>query len=283
MPKLTVIMPAYRAGATVERAMRSTLRAMPRDATLVVGIDGPDAATEAAAQAVVDDRVDVRVFERNRGAVACSRQLLLSTDSEYVGKMDADDVCAPWRFRTELAAAQHADIVCGSALRFGDGTVPRPSYMGSLTSTEVGLILPFTNPLFHPSLLARRQTLMDANAYATDSPAEDYVLWLDALLHGARIVKTAAIVIAYRLSATQISGASDYRDRVERDPEVRRVYKAWADATGRPWLLDNGGTPWRPAATREQLEEIVSLMRPRTRPYARRQLLMNTTLVEPPC
>ncbi|MDO4920109.1 glycosyltransferase [Kocuria sp.] len=283
MPLLTVIMPAYRASSTVGHAMTSTLRAMPRDAKLVVGVDGPDADTEAAARAVADPRVDVRVFERNQGAVACSRQLLLETDGEFVAKMDADDLCAPWRFQVELAAMRHADIVCGSAIRFGGRALPRPSYFGSLTSTEIGLLLPFTNPLFHPSLLARRQTLLDAGAYAINSPAEDYVLWLDALLNGARIVKTAVPVIAYRLSASQISGAPDYHRRVAEDPEVNRAYRAWAEATGRPWLLENGGTASRPSLTRQQLEEIVAAVRPRTRAYARRQLQLHAAVLDAAC
>ncbi|CAL8896330.1 glycosyltransferase family 2 protein [Kocuria varians] len=276
MPVLTVIMPAYRAAGTIGGSIRSTLRAMPRDARLVVGVDGPDAATEAAARAVADPRVVVRVHERNQGSVACTRRLLLETDGEFVAKMDADDYCLPWRFRLELAAVRHADIVCGTGIRFGAG-IPRPSYFGSLTSREIGALLPFTNPLFHPSMLARRQSLLDANAYAVDSPAEDYVLWHDALLNGARLAKLATPVIAYRLSEGQISGASDYHQRVEADPEVRRVYEAWARANNRMWLLEDGGTPSHPRVTAEHAEEILSQVRPVTRPYARRQIALHAS------
>ncbi len=282
MPRLTVIMPAYRAGGTVESAMRSTLRAMPRDAELVVSVDGPDAETERAARRVTDRRVVVRTDAVNRGTVACMRHALETTDSELVAKMDADDVCLPWRFRVELAAMRHADIVCGSGIRFGHRAVPRPSYLGSLTSKEVGLLLPFTNPLFHPSLLARRQTLLDANAYATPSAAEDYVLWVDALLNGSTIHKTATAVIAYRISANQISGAPDYLRRVQDDPQVDRAYRAWVEALGMSWLMDNGGGTMHPVATRAQLEDVVARARPRTRPYMRRQLLRNATLIPAP-
>ncbi|RKQ33113.1 glycosyltransferase family 2 protein [Kocuria tytonis] len=284
MPFLSVIMPAYRAETTIERAMRSTLRAMPRDSELVVSVDGPDAETERAARRVTDARVVVRSNPENVGTVACMRRALESTDSEFVAKMDADDLCMPWRFRVEMAAMRRADIVCGSGIRFGGGAVPRPSYPGSLTSQEVGLLLPFTNPLFHPSLLARRQTLLDANAYATASSAEDYVLWCDALLNGARVVKAAAPVIGYRLSPDQISGAPGYAQRVMTDPEVVRAYTAWAHASGRPWLVENGGAPFYPVATRSQLDATVAGMRPRNRAYARRQVMMNATVVESvPC
>ncbi|WP_145011039.1 glycosyltransferase family 2 protein [Kocuria salsicia] len=283
MPLITVIMPAYRASGTIGRSIRSTLRAMPRDAQLVVGLDGPDDATERAARAVTDPRLVVRAHERNRGSVACTRELLLSTDSAFVAKMDADDLCAPWRFRLELAAMPHADIVCGSGIRFGGGAVPRPSYFGSLTSEEIGVLLPFTNPMFHPSMLARRETLLEANAYAVDSPAEDYVLWHDALLNGARLSKIAAPVIAYRLSAGQISGAEDYHRRVEADPEVRRVYQEWARATGRGWLLDDGGTPSHPSVPSERAAEVLTQVRPVTRPYARHQVMHHVEAAESSC
>lgn len=284
MPRLTIIMPAYRAAATIRSAMRSTLRAMPRDSELVVSVDGPDAATEDAARRVTDTRVTVRTNSVNVGTVACMRRALESTDSEFVAKMDADDLCAPWRFRSELAAAGQADLVCGSGIRFGGGALPRPSYPVSLTSQEVGLLLPFTNPMFHPSLLARRQTLVEANAYATDSVAEDYVLWCDALLNGARVVKLAAPVIGYRLSPSQITGAPDYVQRVVADPAVIRAYTEWAHASGRSWLVDSGGSPFFPVATQSQLDEIVAGMRPLNRAYARRQITKNTTVVESvPC
>lgn len=276
---LTVIMPAYKAENTIESAIRSALRAMPRDAELIVAVDGPDEATAACAQRVKDSRLSVRVDPVNRGTVACMRRCLESSDSDLVARADADDISMPWRFRAEISALKHADIVCGSAVRFGHATLPRPSYLGSLTSKEIGLLLPFVNPLFHPSMLARRTTLLAANAYAEHSAAEDYVMWFDALLSGAGVVKLAVPLIAYRLSQSQISSAPDYVERVYEDPQVIRAYTAWVQATGRSWLLENGGVPGRPAGTREQLESVIAGVRPQTRPYARRHVTSASTVV----
>ncbi|WP_431814110.1 glycosyltransferase family 2 protein [Kocuria sp. cx-455] len=279
MPLLTVIMPAYRAQATIESAIRSALRAMPRDAELIVAVDGPDERTAERAQRVKDSRLSVRVDPINRGTVTCMRRSLETTDSQLVARADADDISMPWRFRAEISALKHADIVCGSAVRFGQASLPRPSYFGSLTSKEVGLLLPFVNPLFHPSMLARRITLLSANAYAEHSAAEDYVMWFDALLSGAAVVKLAVPLIAYRLSRSQISSAPDYVDRVYEDPQVIRAYTAWVQATGMSWLLDNGGAPGRPAGTREQLESVIAGVRPQTRPYARHHVRSASTVL----
>lgn len=282
MPLLTVIMPAYRASATIGHAVRSTLRAMPRDAELVVAVDGPDPATEEAVGRVEDTRLRMRAHPVNRGSVACLRELLLTTDSELVARMDADDVSLPWRFRAARSALREADIVCGTGIRFGRGTPLKPSYPGSLTSREVGLLLPFVNPLFHPSMLARRETLLAANAYAEPSVAEDYVLWFDALLNGARVVKTATPLVAYRLNPGQITGAADYIQRVHTDPQVGRAYTAWAEASGMSWLLEHGGSPGAPVGTREQLDRVVAGVRPRTRRYARRHVEATATVLVAP-
>ena len=272
MPRLTVIMPAYHAGATVESAMRSTLRAMPRDAELVVSVDGPDAETERAARRVPDRRVVVRENPENVGTVVRMREALETTDSELVARTDADDLSLPWRFAVSMRALRHADIVCGSGIRFGRGMLPRPSYPRNLTSTELGLLLPFVNPLFHSSMLARRETLEAADAYARPNTAEDYVLWFDALRQGARIHKLAVPVVAYRLSPGQLSGAPDYHERIAQDPEVLRAWSAWARSGRMSWLVDNGGVPGRPVGTPEQRRRVVAGVRPGTRPYARRNL-----------
>lgn len=282
MPRLTVIMPAYRAGATVESAMRSTLRAMPRDAELVVSVDGPDAETERAARRVTDRRVVVRTDAVNRGTVACMRRALETTDSKFVARTDSDDLSLPWRFRVGFRAVRHADIVCGTGIRFGRRMLPRPGYPGSLTTREIGLLLPFVNPLFHSSMLATREALVAADAYARPNTAEDYVLWLDALRAGARIVKLATPVVAYRLSESQLSSSDTYLERIVSDPEIRRAWTAWAHASGRPWLEANGGVPGSIRGTREQLEAIVAGVRPGTRHYARRQLAGAATLIPAP-
>ena len=284
MPQLTVIMPAYRAGATVESAMRSTLRAMPRDSELVVSVDGPDAETERAAHRVADRRVVVRENAVNVGTVARMREALDTTDSAFVARTDADDLSLPWRFTASMRALPHADIVCGGGVRFGQGMLPRPSYPRSLTSTELGLLLPFVNPLFHSSMLARRETLERADAYARPNTAEDYVLWLDALCQGARIHKLAVPLIAYRLSPGQLSSAPDYHARIAQDPEVRRAWDAWARTSGMTWLVDNGGGPGSPVGTAEQLRAVVAGVRPGTRHYARRHLAQVAGVAkEPAC
>lgn len=279
MPFLTVIMPAYRASRTIETAVRSTLLAMPRDAELVVAVDGPDAETEAAARRITDRRVVVRANPQNVGTVACMRAALETTDSEVVARTDADDISLPWRFAVSIPALRRAEIVCGAGIRFGSRRPPRPSYPKSLTSREIGLLIPFVNPLFHSSMVASRSALMAADAYARPNMAEDYVLWLDALRTGARIHKLAAPVMAYRLSAGQLSSAPDYHARIAADPEVNRAWSAWARAGGMEWLTDNGGAPGSPRGTREQLTSVVAGVRPGTRHYARRQLAHSATLM----
>src|SRR4051794_10401516 len=101
MPRLSVIVPAFNAAGTIASAIRSTTRALPRDAEVVVLDDGSADGTADAVRALDDARV--RVISRpNRGVAVTLNDLLDATDSELVARMDADDLVLPGRFVRQL-------------------------------------------------------------------------------------------------------------------------------------------------------------------------------------
>ncbi|MGO1414460.1 MAG: glycosyltransferase family 2 protein, partial [Microbacterium gubbeenense] len=59
MPRLSVIMPARNAGATVESAVRSTLHDLPADAELVVGDDASTDGMRYVLDRIEDSRLRV--------------------------------------------------------------------------------------------------------------------------------------------------------------------------------------------------------------------------------
>lgn len=267
MPRLSVLMSAYKSGDTIGAAVRSTLRALPRDSELVVVVDGPDAATETALSEVRDTRLTVRVDPENKGLSRQLQVLVETTDSELVARMDSDDFCLPWRFVASVAALRCNDFVFTSGIRFGAG-LPRPSYPAPLNAQEVALGLLFYNPLFHPSMVATRAALTEVGGYRPLRYGEDYELWLRAAAAGKRLVKIAPPSIAYRLSPGQMSAASGADERLLSEPEVVEARIALASRLGLGEAIDDHGRLHLDDAAREDLLTRVSRV---NRGHLRRQ------------
>ena len=232
MPRLSVLVPAYQAAATLGSALRSTLRTLPRDAEIVVLDDGSTDATAEVADSTGDRRV--RVISRpNAGVAVTLNDLLDATDSELVARMDADDIVLPGRFSRQLRAIAAADAVFTTVVTWGSGApgVPRPS---SIEPSSFALHLLLTNPVAHSTLLARRSAITSAGGYRP-LPTEDYDLWLRMAAGGARIRRRAMPGLAYRVHPAQVTASTEWRRDSWLNPELGQAYSRLAEkVTGAP-------------------------------------------------
>lgn len=222
MPRLVVILPAYNAEATLRTALESTLRALPRDAGIMVLDDGSSDGTAQLADSFEDPRI--RVHTRPNGGVASAlNEMLRLTDSEFIARMDADDVVLPGRFRHQLRALEgHADAVFTTVVQWGGGFsgVPRPT---RIAIEDFGYHLLLTNPVAHSTLLARREAIERVGGYR-ELPTEDYDLWLRMAVDGARLRRLAAPGLAYRVHPGQITASTQWRRSSWQDPRIAEAY-----------------------------------------------------------
>lgn len=102
MPTLSVILPVRNGERFISAAIRSTLSAMPRDSELVVLDDGSTDRTPEILDGISSARVRVLRGAGN-GVAGALNTLIECTQSEYVARMDADDIVLPMRFTTQLS------------------------------------------------------------------------------------------------------------------------------------------------------------------------------------
>ncbi|MGO3089512.1 MAG: glycosyltransferase [Galactobacter sp.] len=226
MPRLSVLMPAFNAQATVLPAVRSTLRALPRDAELVVLDDGSTDDTARVLSQLGDRRL--RVLSRANDGVASGLNLLLQeTDSEYIARMDADDLVLPGRFRRQLAAARDgAEAVFTTVVTWNQHklTPPRPS---AILPQDFGLHLLLTNPVAHSTLLARREAVDRVGGYRI-LPTEDYDLWLRMAASESRLLRLAVPGVAYRTHPQQVTASPEWRRSSWENPQIAEAFSALA-------------------------------------------------------
>lgn len=223
MPELSVILPARNAETTVAAAVSSTLRALPRDAELVVLDDG---STDATAQEVIrgaggrtgpDPRLRLLQTPPSGGLTQALSQLIAATDSRTVARMDADDLCMPWRFRISLPHLRRdCDLVFTQVVNLV-GRRPDPEPPVGITPEAFPLHLLLTNPVSHPTALIRREVLDRVGGYRR-VPAEDYDLWLRCAAGGARLRRIGAWGLVYRIHPDQITASDEWRTASWRDP-----------------------------------------------------------------
>lgn len=275
VPALTVIVSALHASHTIQRTLRTTLRALPKDAEVVVAVDGPDPDTATAACAITDPRVRVIEDEINLGTAARHQVVLQRTDSEFVANMDADDLAFPWRFKPFLGMMRTFDAVFAGAIRFGAG-IPRPSYPIGLTGEELDAALLFCCPVYHSSLVARRSVLLDAGGYRPIRHGEDYELWVRLAARGARLHKAAYPSIGYRLSPGQLSGEENFEAKAAQDPRFVESFTLLAQRLGVRAELREG----RRRVQRSSLQTLLAGYRGPVRRYLQRQAGATATIVD---
>lgn len=227
MPELSVLMPARNASATIERAVRSTLSAMPGDSELVVLDDGSTDGTSDVLDRVGDRRLRVVRNDTGSGVAGALQQLVGLTDSRVVSRMDADDVTLPGRFSAQAGALDEgADVVWAAVVRFsGRLRDLRPTTPLRLGSDALSLGMLLTNPLSHPTLYVRRSVLDAVGGYA-QSLAEDYDLWLRLAASGASMVRMRRTVLAYREHPGQTSGAVGWTETALAEQQLQDSYDA---------------------------------------------------------
>ncbi|GAB3616262.1 hypothetical protein GCM10027416_08190 [Okibacterium endophyticum] len=229
MPRLSVLVPVRNGAGTVRRAIDSALRVMPRDSELLVFDDASDDGTPAVLGRIDDRRLRVIRSEQPLGVAGGLNRLLEHSDSEFVGRMDADDVCVPARFRRQLSAVRTMDVVFTTVVEWTPGSRLKPNAPIALAPDVFPYHLLLTNPVAHPTMLARRHAIEAVGGYRA-VPAEDYDLWIRLALTGAKLGRLAAPGLIYRVHGGQVTSSESWRLSSWRNPLVA---EAFGDLSGR--------------------------------------------------
>jgi glycosyltransferase involved in cell wall biosynthesis len=105
-PLVSVIIPTHRRPQLVPRAVSSALAQTLEDIEVIVVVDGPEQATQAALAEIDDPRLQVHVLAENRGAPDARNAGIRLARSEWISPLDDDDEFLPLKLELQLQAAQ---------------------------------------------------------------------------------------------------------------------------------------------------------------------------------
>lgn len=213
MPLISVVIPALNAVVTLAETLQSLAQQTFRDFEVVLVDDG---STDGTAE--LADRFDGPLKLRRishgspQGVAQSLNDGLAAGDSEFVARLDADDLAHPERFRLQLELLQsRSDVqVCGTQLVVFDHDrgLQHPLGLLSHPSADAAIRTAFIQrcAIAHPSVMVRRGLFGWVGGYdPAHDFAEDYELWCRASLAGAVFANLELPLTFYRKHARQVS------------------------------------------------------------------------------
>jgi glycosyltransferase involved in cell wall biosynthesis len=184
-PRVSVIIPAHNAAATIARAIRSVQAQMPPPDEILV-VDDASIDTTAALAEQLGARV-IRLPAR-AGAAAARNAGIAAATGPVIAFQDADDEWLPDKLARQLPLlADAAFVACGARLFAEDGTDLGPLYDGQIPDEGPdawrGLLA--RNTIATPCVVVWRHALAAVGGFDPALPvAEDQDMWVRLALHG---------------------------------------------------------------------------------------------------
>ncbi|MHB1309196.1 MAG: glycosyltransferase [Limisphaerales bacterium] len=244
---MTVLLPLFNAGATVEAAIRSLLSQTLADWELVAVDDGSTDGTADRVEALgrIDPRI--RLLRRpHRGLVAALEDGWSAAGGRFIARMDADDVAYPERLARQAGFLQaHPDVgLVGCRVDFGGDRQARAGYAvhvdwlnGLVTSGEIALNRFVESPFAHPSVMFRPELGARHGGYRDGPFPEDYELWLRWLEAGVRMAKVPQVLLRWNDPPGRLSRSDPRYDPAAfyaiKAPYLARWLRAHVGATRR--------------------------------------------------
>ncbi|MBN1841350.1 MAG: glycosyltransferase [Deltaproteobacteria bacterium] len=202
-PMVSVLMSVYDGERYLRDSVESMLNQTFADFEFVIVNDSSTDASRAILESYDDSRILLLHNQKNRGLTYSLNRGLAAAKSEYVARMDADDISVPQRLEKQVSFLRaHPEIgilgcscdnIDSEGRRVGSSTMPE-------TDLAVRWVSLLGNPFIHSTVMIRRGILV-SNGLKYDETfetAQDYDLWTRMLQH-TRGANLGERLIRYRL------------------------------------------------------------------------------------
>jgi len=208
MPTVTVIIPILNAMPYLPEALASLEAQTFRDFEVCLWDNGSMDGSVEESRRWIPERLPGRVVSGNPLPLhECLARMVVEAGTEFVARMDGDDVSVPERFQLQLKALQgdlNLGIVGGQCpIMDAAGNPTGNSHPGPIGHEDIVTEMMFRSSLTHPALLFRREAILHAGNYQRPKPVED----LDLYLRMARICRFQNLsnpVLRYRVHPNSI-------------------------------------------------------------------------------
>jgi len=213
--RITVLMSVYNGEKFLRPAIESILNQTYKDFDFVIYDDCSADGTQQIILSYNDPRIIYRHNENNQGLTKNLADGVSRAETDYIARMDADDIAYPERLEKQLQwMDEHKDItILGTPVNYfhdtpGDGGLAsQPEDDATIKAT---LFICFT--LMHPSIMIRRKDLVKhgLNYNPEYRCSQDHALYLDCIRIGLRFANMKTPLLYMRAHEGSISRARKF-------------------------------------------------------------------------
>lgn len=147
--------------------------------------------------------ITIHKNKSNIGLTKCLNQMITKCDTKYFARMDTDDISESERFYKQvmfLEKNQSIDILGSCGIDIDNNNVMLSFRNVPTEFNNIRKMLPFFNPLIHPSVMFRTKSLQKIGGYDIKyRTSQDYALWYEAISKGLKIHNLSETLLRYRI------------------------------------------------------------------------------------
>ncbi|GMR00892.1 MAG: glycosyltransferase [Gammaproteobacteria bacterium] len=214
--KVSILMPVFNAQGTLTECLDSVFSQSLQNFEIIVVNDFSTDKSVEIMQSYNDPRICV-IENKNKGIVHALNAGLSYCNSNYVARMDADDVMYTERLEKQYDVLNNdADItLCATrAKKFPEEKIQAGyvEYMrwqnACVTTQDIKNQIYIESPFAHPSVMFRKDHIVESGAYRDGAFPEDYELWLRLFHAGYKMMKLEEVLLDWRESDGRLSRTS---------------------------------------------------------------------------
>jgi len=219
MSRVTVIIPVLNAMPYLTEALASLEGQTSKDFEVCLWDNGSMDGSVEQAKRWIPGRLRGRVVMGNPLPLhECLARMVVEAQTEFVARMDGDDICMPDRFQQQIdfLLKNRAVSLLGGQIECispSGGFLAKEEWARyALTHSDIVSRMMVLGPFNHPSIMFRRSAVIEAGNYRVPAPVEDHNLYLH-LVQKHRVANLPDVLTHYRIHPASICAGAGKEGR----------------------------------------------------------------------
>lgn len=224
---ISVLMTVYNGERYLRQAIESVLKQTYSDFEfLIIDDDSTDESPEII-KAYHDPRIRIISNSLNKGQTVSLNIGLREARSEYIARIDADDIAFPHWLQSQVNFLKNnaaVDVLSAGLVTFSEKGLGK-AYFSPSCREDILLKAIIKSPINHGGALIKKDTILKIGGYNNDYKiAADYGVWIKLLKQNISITSNRDIVMAIRRHADSQSEKNWLTHALKESAEISRGY-----------------------------------------------------------